>query len=151
MGRPFKTLLAAFQLNNLTLAQTEFDGKDFDQERILSQIRRILTRHDMNREESLLLFNLGIHYSVSLNFTTYQKLIDSVIRLLQRGEDGVSPSYKGKAVWKTSTAIEKEKVGKYFGGLNRTSWRFHTYQVSERHLKRSLGRATSFPALGTRL
>ena len=118
-------------MDNVELAKTKFDNKDFDQERILRQIRNILSQPDMEQNESVFLFNIGIHYSISLNFTTYRKLIDSVINLLQERDGERRPRYKGTVMWKTSTAIEKEKVGQYFGGLNRTSWRFHTYQVSE--------------------
>ena len=87
----------------------------------------------MNRPESVFLFNLGIHYSVTLNFTTYNQLISNVIALLQKtylDEGSATASrYRVDLVWKSSTAIEKEKVHRYFGGKNSTGWRFHTYQV----------------------
>ena len=73
----------------------------------------------------MFLFNLGVHYSISLNFTTFRDLVDSVIMLLRRKID-VQHNNKPIVIWKTTSSIEKEKTSP----KNLTRWRFHTRQVS---------------------
>ena len=78
----------------------------------------------MRGQNSVFLFNLGVHYSISLNFTTFRDLVDSVIMLLRRKVD-VQHNNKPIVIWKTTTSIEKEKTYP----KNLTRWRFHTRQV----------------------
>ena len=84
----------------------------------------------MRGQNSVFVFNLGVHYSMSLNFTTYRDLVDSVIILLKRNVD-VQNNNKPIVIWKTTTSIEKEKTHLMFAELpkNKTHWRFHTHQV----------------------
>ena len=63
----------------------------------------------MRGQNSVFEFNLGVHYSMSLNFTTYRDLVDSVIILLKRNVD-VQNNNKPIVIWKTTTSIEKEKT-----------------------------------------
>ena len=72
----------------------------------------------------MFVFNLGVHYSMSLNFTTYRDLVDSVIMLLRR-KVHVQNNNKPIVIWKTTTFIEKEKIYP----KNLTGWRFDTRQV----------------------
>lgn len=90
----------------------------------------ILDSPDMKTYNSVFLFNLGVHFSISLNFTTYRRLIDNIVKLLKRKtieKDGDMAI----PVWKTTTSIEKENVHKMYAELprNLTHWRFHTHQV----------------------
>ena len=109
------------------------EGDDFNQSIILQQYRDILSQPDMDRPDSVLLFNMGIHYSLVLNFTQYQTLVSSMVRLLtETTADGVTPKYKAHVIWRGTTLIEREK-------LSREPWpaveidaplfRFHTNQV----------------------
>lgn len=91
---------------------------------------KIFDSPDMKKQDSVFLFNLGVHYSVSLNFTTYRHLIDNVVRLIKSKTDH-SNGNMAMPIWKTTTSIEKEMCHKMFAELptNKTHWRFHTHQV----------------------
>ena len=99
----------------------------------------ILDSPEMQTQNSFFLFNLGVHYSISLNFTTYKGLIDNLVKLIKskmnhKNENMATP------VWKTTTSIEKEKTHKMYAELrkNVTHWRFHTHQVMQQSLNTSL-------------
>ena len=79
---------------------------------------------DLSSNHSVFVFNLGVHFSIWLNFTTYKDLIDSVIRML-RSRFADEHNNKPIVIWKTTTSIEKEKTHP----KNLTHWRFHTHQV----------------------
>lgn len=87
----------------------------------------------MRGHKSVLLFNIGIHYSISLNFTIYQRLIDSVIKMLRQGTGTKDKERELKSqayfIWRSTTAIEGENFGANFWGDNLTEWRFHTNPV----------------------
>ena len=90
----------------------------------------ILNSSDLKTQDSMFLFNLGVHYSVSLNFTTYRRLIDNVVKLVKKKLDNTMENMP-ILIWKTTTSIEKEMVHKMYAELprNKTHWRFHTHQV----------------------
>ena len=71
---------------------------------------------------------------MSLNLTTYQRLIDSVIKMLKQdsGTEGENRAQRSDtlSIWRSSTAIEAENFGKTFWGENLTEWRFHNNPVS---------------------
>ena len=79
---------------------------------------------DLSSNHSVFVFNLGVHFSIWLNFTTYKDLIDSVIRMI-RSSFADEHNNKPIVIWKTTTSIEKEKTHP----KNLTHWRFHTHQV----------------------
>ena len=103
---------------------------DFRPEEVIKLIVNVLRRPEMQQEESVLLLNLAVHYVKSVNFTTYQRLIDDLILVLKAKDvshgDSV-PKYKAKIIWKSSTAICKEK-GTY-ASKRKTDYRFFTSQV----------------------
>ena len=73
-----------FQLTSVEEAKSKFRPNDFNKTVILQYLTNILDSPDMRRQNSVFLFNLGVHYPISLNFTTYRDLVDSVIKLLRR-------------------------------------------------------------------
>ena len=76
-----------------------------------------------------MVLNNGLHYPLSVNFTTYQGLIKNLIRSIKRTEDN-KINYQAKIIWKTATAVRQEKHP-----CNKTPpWRFFTAQVSEIHV-----------------
>ncbi|KAJ7374438.1 hypothetical protein OS493_007544 [Desmophyllum pertusum] len=89
------------------------DDLDFMPEKILEDIRSVLGRPDMQLQDSVLLLNIGLHYPVSVNFTTYQRLMADVIHILKETEVNSQgkkiPKYKAKVIWKSTTAISKHK------------------------------------------
>lgn len=116
-----------YELTNKQEATTKFRPNDFNKTVILQYFTNILDSPDMRRQNSVFLFNLGVHHSISLNFTTYRDLVDSVITLLRRKVE-VQHNNKPIVIWKTTTAIEKEKTLMF---AVKTHWRFHTYQRLE--------------------
>ncbi len=105
------------------------DDLDFRPSKVIETIVNILRRPEMQKEESVLLLNLVVHFVKDVNFTTYQKLIDDLIVVLKETEVNPQgervPKYKAKIIWKSSTAICKENAK----SLNKTSFRFFTTQV----------------------
>lgn len=110
-------------------SRTEDDDLDFSPLKVFDPIRRVLSRPEMQQKDSVLLLNLGLHYPVSLNFTTYQEVIADVIKILkdtQIDSQGKRvPKYNAKIIWKSTTAICKHKALNPSG----TGERFFTPQV----------------------
>ena len=55
--------------------QNDDDDLDFRPEVVIENIQKVLNSSEMQREGSLMVLKNGIHFAISLNFTTYQKLI----------------------------------------------------------------------------
>ena len=101
---------------------------DFRPEKVIKTVVDVLRMPEMQKEESTLLLNLVLHFSKTVNFTTYQKLIDDLIMILKEKELSHGervPKYKAKIIWKSSTAICKEQAT----SSKRTDFRFYTSQV----------------------
>ena len=111
------------------LSRTQDDDLDFSPIKVLDPIRSVLGRQEMQRKDSVLLLNLGLHYPVSLNFTAYQKVIADVIKILKdtkiNSEGKTVPKYNAKIIWKSTTAICKHKARNPAG----TGERFFTPRV----------------------
>ena len=101
---------------------------DFRPEKVIKTVVDVLRMPEMQKEESTLLLKLVLHFSKTVNFTTYQKLIDDLILILKEKELSHGervPKYKAKIIWKSSTAICKEKAM----SSKRRDFRFYTSQV----------------------
>jgi len=110
---------------------------DFRPEKVIETVIDVLRTPEMQQEESTLLLNLVLHFVRSVNFTTYQKLIDDLILVLKakglpQGERILE--YPAKIIWKSSTAICMEK----YATRRLTHLRFFTSQVCL-HLSDSKG------------
>ena len=114
--------------NNVTLGRTQNDNFDFRPEIVLDSLRDVLNTTTMKNPHSLLVLNFGLHYPISINFTTFQTLIDNVIRALNHREKGLGP----KVIWKTTTSMHKENADL---PRNVTHFRFATEQVRGPHAK----------------
>ena len=107
---------------NISLARSLTDDFDFRPDIILEAIRDVLRNNAMKSPQSLLVLNLGLHYTICINLTSYQKLIDDVIVISLDRKDGLGS--RAKVVWKTTTSADNEKGGP----LSRIK-RFYTEQV----------------------
>ena len=111
------------------VSKQEDDNLDFQPGKVIQIIENVLQIPEMQQQESVLLLNLGLHFPISVNFTTYQRLIGDLINTLKETEEnsqgGRVPKYKAKVIWKSSTAIHKENAKV----KNKTNWRFFTTQV----------------------
>ncbi|KXJ24786.1 hypothetical protein AC249_AIPGENE20988 [Exaiptasia diaphana] len=79
--------------------------------------------------DSLFIMNFGLHYVESINFTSYRSLIDGIIQVVQErywdpSSNSMRPVYEGQSIWKTTTAINKQRAT----NINLGHRRFLTYQ-----------------------
>ena len=120
-----------------TVGKQEDDNLDFQPREVIETITSVLRRPEMQRKDSVLLLNLGLHFPISINFTTYQRFIGDVINTLKETEVNLQgirvPKYKAKVIWKSTTAIHKENAEV----KNKTNWRFFTTQVFIKHIQLS--------------
>ncbi|KAL9954304.1 hypothetical protein ACROYT_G041823 [Oculina patagonica] len=102
-----------YPITNAELSRKQNDDLDFNAVNVLDALRSVLNRPEMQQKDSVLLLNLGLHYPVSVNFTTYQKVIADVIKILKGTEVNSQGQrvrkYKAKIIWKSTTAICKHK------------------------------------------
>ena len=120
-----------YQVTNVTVAKRENDNLDYDSKRVLRNFRRVIQHPEMD-EYSAIILNFGLHFVESTNFTNYKKLIDGLVNLLQGKDNGVTLNltqtrYRGTVIWKTTTAINKEKASNIHLGHKR----FMTQQVND--------------------
>ena len=118
-----------YPIINEQQSRTKNDNLDFRAEEVLKAIRSVLNTTELQQPSSVLLLNLGLHYPVSVNFTTFQKVIGQVINLLKETQVDLQGrevlKYKAKIIWKSTTALCKHKRKKF----NPTDSRFLTPQV----------------------
>ena len=67
-------------------------------------------------EKSVLLLNVGIHFAAAVNFTNYRRVIGQLISLVKidksrqkLSNDTSMNAFKGRFIWKTSTALNRER------------------------------------------
>ena len=67
-------------------------------------------------EKSVVLMNMGIHFAATVNFTNYRRVIDQLISLVNEGKrhqrlsnETTTNIFKGRFIWKTSTALNRER------------------------------------------
>lgn len=118
-----------YPVKDVTVARKVNDNLDYNNERVLLNFRQKLQRPGMNNN-SAIIFNFGLHFVESINFTNYKKLIDGLGNELDRKYPEISNSTRsrrnrGTAIWKTTTAINKEKASNIHLGNKR----FLTQQV----------------------
>lgn len=97
----------------------------------MENFRRIVYDPQMD-ENSAIVLNFGLHFVESTNFTSYKKLIAGLVRVLKNDvtTNGTWRSYRGTVIWKTTTAINKEKASNIHLGHKR----FITQQASDYEL-----------------
>lgn len=118
-----------YPVRSEVVSKREDDNLDFQPGKVIKTIQSVLQSPEMQQQESVLLLNLGLHFPISVNFTTYQRLISDLINTLKETNENSQgrrvPKYKAKVIWKSSTAIHKENAEV----KNETNWRFFTTQV----------------------
>ena len=60
-----------YPITNEEKGHLEDDDLDFMPDKVIETSLRVLRKPQMQREDSALLVNLGIHFPISINFTTY--------------------------------------------------------------------------------
>ena len=92
------------------MAKTLRDSNDIDISRIQNDFESTIKDPAFNHERSLLIVNFGLHFVESTNFSNYQKLIDGLAKVLTEKDDAGQSKFKGNVIWKTTTAIDKERA-----------------------------------------
>ncbi|KAK3742221.1 hypothetical protein QZH41_009001 [Actinostola sp. cb2023] len=114
----FNTCVASYiwvyPVINYTIAKLQTDDLDFNTERIFESVRGVLTSKAMDHQ-SIFIINCGLHYVESIHFTSYQKLIDGLIKVfhekyLDPASSEMRRVYGGRIIWKTTTAINKQRA-----------------------------------------
>ena len=118
-----------YPVTNVTASKKENDDLDYDNERVLQSFRRVVYDPQMDKNSAILM-NFGLHFVESTNFTNYKKLIDGLVKVLKDEERDLNsnvtrPKFPGTVIWKTTTAINKEKASNIHLGHKR----FLTQQV----------------------
>ena len=102
--------------------------RDFEPRRVLREIQDVIYRPEMD-EKSVIILNCGLHYVSALKFAVYRKLIDDIITMFKETKENeygeVQLKFRGKLIWKTTTAIHRERFLYY----DHPSPRFLTLQV----------------------
>nr|XP_058954989.1 uncharacterized protein LOC131782275 [Pocillopora verrucosa] len=109
-----------YPVHNVTAAKRQYDNLDYNNEKVLENFRRIVYDPQMD-ENSAIVLNFGLHFVESTNFTSYKKLIAGLVRVLKNDvtTNGTWRSYRGTVIWKTTTAINKEKASNIHLGHKR--------------------------------
>ena len=81
---------------------------------------RLVQNPAFNRPDSVLFINFGLHFTESTTFQAYKILISGIISLLRN-----KVFYTGKVLWRTTTSLNKHKLG----GKHDQSRRFLNHQV----------------------
>ena len=117
-----------YPITNVTVAKKESNDYDYDNERVLKSFHRVVNDPQMD-ENSAIIMNFGLHFVESTNFANYKNLIDGLVKVLTDEKDPASnvtrSKFRGTVIWKTTTAINKEKASNVHLGHKR----FLTQQV----------------------
>lgn len=126
----YNLTLQRFVKKNLTIAKKEIDDLDFQVEKVISEIKQVLYHPEMDKD-GVIILNCGLHFVENTNFSNYIILIDKLIGLVKeetRDANGkMVRRFQGRLVWKTITAINREK----YSMKHLHSRRFLTPQVRE--------------------
>eukprot|EP00112_Aurelia_sp_Birch-Aquarium-sp1_P008194 Seg190.1 transcript_id=Seg190.1/GoldUCD/mRNA.D3Y31 product="hypothetical protein" protein_id=Seg190.1/GoldUCD/D3Y31 len=99
-----------YEISNVTLARNQRDGLDMNITRIIKDFNKTIQGKETNKKHSVVIVNFGLHFVESTNFSNYKILIDDFVKLaMQRNAQG-KLLFKGKFIWKTTTAIYKERA-----------------------------------------
>ncbi len=118
------------QENNISQAKMLWDTNDFSMDRVISELDNALSDPKMN-DHSVVVINMGLHYVQGISFPKYQRLIQRTIDLINSHSH--SPhGFHGKVIWKTTTALFKERYGDPKSGARHAKGlRFLTVPVSQ--------------------
>ena len=95
--------------NKLTKPPKEVDGKDFDVDRVLTELEEILTNLLINNVNNVLMLNYGLHYAMDIPFPIFIEMMDRIVELL----NSYKTKFHGNIIWRTTNAINKWKYGEF--------------------------------------
>ena len=90
----------------------------------MKAIRSVLNTTELQQPSSVLLLNLGLHYPVSVNFTTFQKVVGQVINLLKETQVDLQGKAFQCITFKPWTSLSCQRQFYNFPEGRRTSNKF---------------------------
>ncbi|XP_066916928.1 uncharacterized protein [Clytia hemisphaerica] len=103
----------------------KFTGDDFNETRILNDIKFDITRPETRSSRSVVLINFGLHIVLSVGLERGFRLFDSFIDMVKKIRVNHRPDKVPLIIWKTTTLPVLENVPSV---LNSTGLRFMTKQ-----------------------
>ncbi|EDO48635.1 predicted protein [Nematostella vectensis] len=92
------------------------DNLDFNPDVIIQDLREWLESEELNKK-SVVLLNLGLHYAMDVSAATFTHLMDEVVKMIKSGR--ARNTIRARIIWKTTTALSKEKDLKEFLFIDR--------------------------------
>ncbi|KAK3732558.1 hypothetical protein QZH41_017847 [Actinostola sp. cb2023] len=103
-----------YTVRNATIEKRWQDFRDFDVERVVTELKAVLYRPEMNDSKSVLVLNFGLHFISAVTFASYQRLVNRTIEVvheLKEGMDGMlQHRFHGDVIWKSTTSMNREKI-----------------------------------------
>ena len=99
-----------YQVKNISIAKTLRDNDDFTVRRILNEFKSAINDSSLNNGRRVIIVNFGLHFVESTNFSNYQRLVEDFAKVVTERDDKGERKIKGKVIWKTTTAINKERA-----------------------------------------
>ena len=102
-----------YPIKNATVEMQQQNFLPINVSRVLDAIAKVIHLPQMNNEKSVILLNHGLHFMTSTNFTTYREVVDGIVDLFKetRTENkGKELKFRGKVIWKTTSAIHRERL-----------------------------------------
>lgn len=102
-----------YPIKNATVEMQQQNFLPINVSRVLDAIAKVIHLPQMNNEKSVILLNHGLHFMTSTNFTTYREVINGIIDLFKEtrtDNKGKELKFRGKVIWKTTSAIHRERL-----------------------------------------
>jgi len=92
--------MKSYVRKNTTIQKTIWNTLDFNATQVIIELKQALLNPSMD-EKSAILFNYGLHYTESANFTNFKKVIQEVVKLRKY--------VRCKMIWRTTTSLNRHK------------------------------------------
>ena len=102
-----------YPIKNATVEMQQQNFLPINVSRVLDAIAKVIHLPQMNNEKSVILLNHGLHFMTSTNFTTYREVVDGMVDLfkeIRTDNKGKELKFRGKVIWKTTSAIHRERL-----------------------------------------
>ena len=102
-----------YPIKNATVEMQQQNFLPINVSRVLDAIAKVIHLPQMNNEKSVILLNHGLHFMTSTNFTTYREVVNGIIDLFKEtrtDNKGKELKFRGKVIWKTTSAIHRERL-----------------------------------------
>lgn len=104
-----------YPIKNATVEMNQQNFLPINITRVLDAIANVIhSRHMAGSKQNVVVLNHGLHFITSTNFSTYRQVIDGIVNLFKETRENdqgvVELKFKGKMIWKTNSAIHRERL-----------------------------------------